>query len=83
MSRSHNQKHPTSHSGKTPRTVLEITDDGEIIYRKRKIKPYGRKDNYTDEQYKKKYGDYSGISTAKIKERKKNKISIYDDFDED
>lgn len=85
MSRSYHQKHPTSHAGGTPRAILDKTEDGELIYRKRKIKPYGRKDfiGYGEESYSRKFGEHNAPNTAKISERRKNKLSIYDQFSED
>jgi hypothetical protein len=47
MSRSFHQRHRDSHHNKSPREILAIEKRNgvnRIIWRNRKIKPYGRKD---------------------------------------
>lgn len=82
MSRSYNQRHPRSHNGGSPRAILGKNEDGNLIERKRKIKPYGRKNfiGFGEEEYERKFGEYCAPQTAKCTERRKNKISIYDSF---
>lgn len=79
MSRSYHQRHPTSHKGGCPRQVLDRDDDGELIYRQRKTKPYGRKDRigWGEENYSRKYGEYMSPMTDRH-ERRKNKIRLQD-----
>lgn len=82
MSRSYNQRYPRSHKGGVPRAILGRDEDGNLIERKRKTKPYGRKNfiGYGEEDYEHKYGEYCAPQTAKSTERRRNKVSIYDDF---
>ena len=59
MSRSFHQRHRDSHHNKSPREILAIEKRNgvnRIIWRNRKIKPYGRKDfiGYGEETYLKK-----------------------------
>lgn len=82
MSRSYNQRHPRAHKGGVPRAILGRDKEGNLIERRRKIKPYGRKDfiGFGEEDYEYKYGRYYAPQTVKSTERRRNKISIYDDF---
>lgn len=82
MSRSYHQKHSTSHFKKAPRIILEVNEEGDPIYRKRKIKPFGRKDFVEEEVYSTKFGEHLSPIINKGKERRKKKISIYEDFSE-
>lgn len=87
MSRSYHQRHRDSRKGKDPREILEtFIKDGKIhyIWRKRKIKPYGRKDliGYGEETYQKRFGEYMKPVTNKKRERRKVKQQILNDLNE-
>ena len=87
MSRSYHQRHRDSRKGKDPREILEtFIKDGKThyIWRKRKIKPYGRKDliGWGEETYQKKYGEYMKPVTDKKRERRKAKQQILNDLRE-
>lgn len=74
MSRSYHQRHKTYRNRKYPRTILDIIFENgkrKLIFRKRKIKPYGRKNfiGYGEETYSKKYGEYFETVTNKTRER--------------
>lgn len=81
MSRSYHQRHPTSRGRKFPREILEMYKKDGItyfIFRKRKIKPYGRKNfiGWGAEMWSQKYGEYMGIYTNKKRERRIAKNDI-------
>lgn len=84
MSISYHQRHRDSHKGKDPREVLGFYyKDGKqiLIWRKRKIKPYGRIDfaGFGEEVYHKKYGEYLKPLVNKKKERQLNKRMCYEE----
>ena len=63
-----------------------FTKDGktQFIFRKRKMKPYGRKDfiGYGEEVYSTKFGEYMAPVTDKKKERREAKKQIIKEVDE-
>lgn len=76
MSRSYNQSRPL-HKNKNNRDYAK--------FHQTKMKPYGRCDrtNYGSEEYHPSRGGELDMQIRiKSKERRNNKISIYDDFDE-
>ena len=78
MSRSFHQRHRDSHQNKSPRAILAIEKRNgvnHIIWRNRKIKPYGRKDfiGYGEETYSRKYGEYFPNSDLNDSEKKNKK----------
>lgn len=86
MSRSYHQRHRDSRKGKSPREILGIfIKDGKThyIWRKRKIKPFGRKDliGYGEETYQKRFGEYMKPVTDKKRERRKAKQLIYKELE--
>lgn len=87
MSRSYHQRHSTSRRGKCPREILgTFTKDGKthLIFRKRKMKPYGRKNfiGYGEEVYSSKFGEYSAPVTDKKRERREAMRQIIKEVDE-
>lgn len=92
MSRSFHQRHKTFRNRKNPRTILcaYIDKNGKrkIIWRNRKIKPYGLKMfiGYGEETYSKQFGEYFMPQINKKKERsnssKKVKIESLEVMDE-
>ena len=81
MSRSFQQRHRDSHRNKDPRAILAIEKRNgvnHIIWRNRKIKPYGRKNfiGYGEETYSRKYGEYFAPVTNKKRERRRAKQQI-------
>lgn len=63
MSRSKHQRHRMSHQNKCPREILSVSYENgirKLKYRKRKMKPYGRKNfiGYGEETYSKRFGEY-------------------------
>lgn len=57
---------------------MDKTEEGKLVFRKRKIKPFGREDHigYGEESYEKKFGEYFAPVTNKRRERRQNKIDI-------
>lgn len=87
MSRSYHQRHSTSRKGGCPREILgTFTKDGKthLIFRKRKMKPYGRKNfiGYGEEVYSKKFGEYLAPVTDKKRERREAIKQIIKEVDE-
>ena len=81
MSRSFHQRHRDSHHNKSPREILAIEKRNgvnRIIWRNRKIKPYGRKDfiGYGEETHLRKYGEYFAPVIDKKRERRRAKQQI-------
>ena len=69
---------------------IEVQHDKVVKWKKKKHIAYGEQRNfnfkgeptYTNEKYLKGIGEYCFPCIEKQKERKKNKISIYDNFDD-
>lgn len=70
---------------------IEVQKDKVVKWKKKKHIAYGEQRNfnfkgeptYTNERYIKHVGEYCFPCIEPKKERRKNKISIYDNFDED
>lgn len=87
MSRSYHQRHSTSRRRKCPREILDaVIKNGivQLIFRKRKMKPYGRKNfiGYGEEEYSKKYGEYTAPQINKKRERREAEMQINNEINE-